>query len=204
MSDDAKRPSQAMRPSGFAGRMFGWLMTRLNGPAYRWAIAQLKPVSPANYLEIGFGTGRQMELALRGLSVKHVFGVDPSELMLETAQKRLKRYRKNAEIELKQGDDANFPWTGPFDAIAAVHSFQFWSDPEATLKHLRALLAPNGRLVLALRRHNRLGRRNVPNPLSRRRDEISAACAAFERAGFTILSIQAISKSSHGIVLGCG
>lgn len=199
-----KKLSQAERPNGTAGRVFGWLMTRLNEKSYRWAIEQLKPAAPASYLEIGFGTGRQIELAVRDLNVKHAAGVDPSPLMLEAAEKRLRRARKKAEIDLKLGDDTALAWPGPFDAITAMHSFQFWSDPEATLAHLRGLLAPNGRLVLALRRHGMMGRRKVPNPLSRKKDEISAACAAFEKAGFTIAAIQAISKSSHGIVLRCG
>jgi len=199
-----KKPSQAQNPSGTTGRAFGWLMTSLNEKSYRWAIDQLKPVAPKTYLEIGFGTGRQIELAVKELGVAHAYGVDPSPLMLETAEKKLKRARKKADIELKLGDDATIPWKGPFDAIAAMHSFQFWSDPDATLRRLHKLLAPNGRLVLALRRHSILARRKVPNPLSRKRDEISAACAAFERTGFVIAGLNGISKSSHGIVLRCG
>ena len=201
---DNVRLSQALRPSGFTGRVFGWLMTRSNKKAYRWAIDQLRPASPASYLEIGFGTGAQLELAIRKLSIKKASGVDPSPLMLETAGKRLKRYRRKADIDLKLGDDNSLPASGPFDAIAAMHSFQFWRDPEATLARIRSMLAPQGRFVIALRRHGRSARRDVPNPLSRMPDEISAACAAFEKAGFTILAIQPISKSSHGIVLGCG
>ncbi len=203
VTQDNERLSQAMRPSGSVGRVFGWLMTSLNKKAYRWTIDQLKPASPESYLEIGFGTGEQIALAIRKLNLKKAFGVDPSPLMLETAMKKLKRYRKKADIELKLGDDNSVP-AGAFDAITAVHSFQFWWNPEATLKRIRSMLAPKGRFVIVLRLHGRMARRNVPNPLSRMPDEISAACAAFERAGFTILAIQSISKSSHGIVLGCG
>jgi SAM-dependent methyltransferase len=203
ITQDNEKLPQARRPSGFTGRIFGWLMTSLNKKAYRWAVEQLKPASPASYLEIGFGTGAQIELAIRKLSVKKAAGVDPSPLMLETAEKRLKRYRKKTEIDLKLGDDNSLP-AGPFDAIAAMHSFQFWRNPDATLAHIRSMLAPKGRFVVALRRLGRSARRDVPNPLSRMPDEISTACAAFEKAGFTILAIQPISKSSHGIVLGCG
>jgi ubiquinone/menaquinone biosynthesis C-methylase UbiE len=204
LMQDNDKLSQARQPSGTTGRVFGWLMTSLNEKSYRWAIEQLKPIAPESYLEIGFGTGRQIELAVRMLRVKRACGVDPSPLMLETAEKKLKRYRKKAEIELKLGDDRALPWSGPFDAIAATHSFQFWSDPDATLTRLHGMLAPNGRLLFSLRRHSGLARRNVPNPLSRKKDEISAACAAFEKTGFVIAGIQAISKSSHGIVLRCG
>lgn len=204
MANSGKRLPQPMRPSGRTGRIFGWLMARLNKPAYRWAIAQLRPVAPQSVLEIGFGTGHLMAAAIRELGATHIAGRDPSELMVETAQKRLRRLRKKADIDIALGDDATLP-DGPFDAILALHSFQFWSDPTATLSRLRAMLAPNGRLILVLRRHpSRRAARKLPNPLSHGKDEISATCAAAEAAGFSLIGMAGISKGSHGLVLACG
>ncbi len=37
--------------------------------------------------------------------------------MVETAQKRLKRYRKKIALDIARGDDTALP-DGPFDAIA--------------------------------------------------------------------------------------
>jgi ubiquinone/menaquinone biosynthesis C-methylase UbiE len=193
---------QAMRPRGRIGKIFGWLMGRLNQPAYRWTAEQLRPIAPKSILEIGFGTGHFLALAAKNLKPAHITGVDPSELMVETAHKRLAKFRKTAAIDLKQGDDTDLPKDGPFDAIVALHSFQFWTHPATTLAEIRALLAPQGRFVIVLRLHGK--RSKAPNPLSRGKDEISQACAAFENAGFVILGMRGISKSSHGIVLGCG
>ena len=187
------------------GRIFGWVMERLNAPAYRWTIAQLKTSKPASFLEIGFGTGRQMQLAIRKLKLKQAVGVDPSGLMVKTASKRLRRLAKKTHLDVRNGDDTTIPWEGPFDAIAAVHSFQFWTHPATSLAHLRGLLSPNGRLVLVLWRHDgRKPPRWLPNPISRSGDEVSAVCAVAEAAGFSILALQPISKSSYGLVLGCG
>jgi ubiquinone/menaquinone biosynthesis C-methylase UbiE len=191
-----------MRPSGTAGRILGWLMRRLNRPAYRWTVEQLRSAHPKSLLEIGFGTGDLLALAAKRLKLARVAGVDPSELMLETAKKRLRRFRKKAAIELKLGDDAALPMEGPFDAIAALHSFQFWTHPATTLAHIRSLLAPDGRFILVLRL--RPNRKSAPNPLSRGENEVSQAIAAAQSAGFVVRGMKGISKSSQGIVFGCG
>jgi ubiquinone/menaquinone biosynthesis C-methylase UbiE len=192
-----------MRPHGRTGRIFGWLMGRLNKPAYRWTVDQMNAAHPKSLLEIGFGTGHLLELAARKLQLARVAGVDPSELMVETAQKRLKRFRKKAEIELTRGDDTSLPTQGPFDAIAALHSFQFWAHPATTLAHIHSLLAPGGRFILVLRLH-RKGRKNIPNPLSRGGNEVSQAIAAAQSAGFVMLGMSGLSKTSQGIVFGQG
>jgi ubiquinone/menaquinone biosynthesis C-methylase UbiE len=189
-----------MRPHGRIGRIFGWLMGRLNKPAYRWTIDQLKPAQPKSMLEIGFGTGHLLSLAAKKLKLAKVEGVDPSELMLETARKRMRRFRKKAEIALRLGDDAAIPVTGSYDAVVALHSFQFWRHPATTLAHIRSLLSPNGRFVLVLRLKG--NRKGAPNPLSRNGNEVSQAITAAEQAGFAMLGMKGISKSSQGIVFG--
>ncbi len=200
---DARLP-QPMRPSGRTGRVFGWLMARSNKPAYRWTVEQLRACQPNSILELGFGTGHLLAMALKQLKPQRVAGRDPSELMVETAQKRLKRFRKAAELDIAPGDDTTLP-AGPFDAIVALHAFQFWTDPSATLAKLRAQLAPQGRLILVLRRHtSRRAAKRLPNPLSHSVDEISATVAAAEAAGFTLIGMSGISKNSHGLVFACG
>lgn len=194
-----KRLPQAMRPRGRVGRVFGWLMAGLNGPAYRWSVDQLEAAGPKSFLEIGFGTGHLLKLACRKLKLERAAGVDPSELMVESARKRLKRYKKKIALDIAHGDDTTLP-DGPFDAVAALHSFQFWSDPDAALRRVRDRLAPGGRLVLVLRSHGRKAPRWLPNPLSRSGNEIAAACDALERAGLSVTGMQGIAKGSQGIV----
>ena len=199
MAETKKRLPQAMRPSGRVGRIFGWLMGRLNRDSYLWTIEQLRAVQPKSVLEIGFGTGHLLALAAKTFKPERLTGVDLSELMVETAQKRLHKYRKKTTLDIRQGDDTSLP-DGPFDAIMALHSFQFWSDPYATLARVRARLSPGGRFILVLRVHTKRSGRNVPNPLSRSGNEIAAACAALERADFSVTGMGGISKSSQGIV----
>jgi len=202
MRTDEKRMSQAMRPRGRVGKVFGWLMGRMNKPAYLWTLDQLKTVQPKSVLEIGFGTGALLKMTAKKLKPEKIAGVDPSDLMLETAAKKLRRFAKAKKnkitVDLKRGDDTMLPKDGPFDAIVALHSFQFWSHPATTLAVLHSMLAPKGKLVMVLRLHGK--RAKVPNPLSRGPDEISVACHALQDAGFAIVGMTGISKNSHGIV----
>src|ERR1700712_2105545 len=164
-----RKVPQAMRPSGLAGRVFGHLMEWFAAPNYHWVVRQLLPIKPRSYLEIGFGTGRLAQLVSERFAPQRLYGIDPSNLMLRTALKKLQRLDGKAALHLRLGDDTllkNWP-QGPFDAIAATHSFQFWGNPVATLLRARSLLAPTGRLVLIIRHHAaHEDIRWIPNPIT--------------------------------------
>ena len=197
---------QPMRPSGFTGRLFGFAMQWLARSNYRWAIAQLEPVKPKSYLEIGFGTGRLAKMAAKRFRPARLCGVDPSELMFETAAKKLRRYGKKHALDLRLGDDTMLSdWPdGQFDAIVASHSFQFWSDPATTLARLRAHLSPSGRLVLVIRRHVSKGvMRWIPNPITKSGDELGGLCDALTAAGFRLLRVEKLPTGSQGFVAAC-
>src|SRR5262249_32957327 len=149
MAEPKKLP-QPMRPSGLGGRIFGVAMEWLASPNYQWVLRQLAPEKPKSWLEIGFGTGRLAQLATQRFPLGRLCGIDPSELMLRTAARRLGTFGKRNTLDLRLGDDtllASWP-DGEFDAIAASHSWQFWSDPATTLPRVRARLAPQGRFVM--------------------------------------------------------
>jgi len=205
MSDGLKFP-QPMRPSGFGGRIFGYLMEWFAAPNYRWVMAQLEPAAPRYYLEIGFGTGRLAQLVANRFAPVLLCGVDPSELMCATAMRRLHRFEAQSKLHLRLGDDtllANWP-DRAFDAIVASHSFQFWSDPATTFSRLRARLTPTGRLILVVRRHiskDVMGW--IPNPITKSADELGGLRSALSAAGFRIVRDEKLKTGSHGIVAVC-
>ena len=175
-----------MRPQGAAGRAFGVLMEAMNAPAYADALALLTLSPTDDVLEIGFGTGRMLELLLASTRGR-VCGVDPTPTMLSVAKGRRAVRRAGDRVDLRLGGDADLDWPpASFDRIVALHSFQFWPDPAGTAPRLHALLRPGGRLVLVLRHHRRGDADWLPNPLSRAADERGAAARLFARAGFTV------------------
>ncbi len=196
MTQPQKMP-QPMRPSGVGGRIFGVAMEWLAAPNYRWVIGQIEPITPRTYLEIGFGTGKLAQLVASRFDLAHLYGVDPSELMLETAKRRLKT------ADLRLGDDnllAAWP-PGPLDAVVASHSWQFWADPTATLARIRVLLAPSGRFVMVIRSHiSDDVSKWIPNPITKAGNELQGLRTALATAGFRILVDEKLRTGSQGIV----
>ncbi|MBL6852490.1 MAG: class I SAM-dependent methyltransferase [Alphaproteobacteria bacterium] len=200
---ETKKLPQPMRPSGFGGRIFGVAMEMLSASNYRWVVKQLEPTAPRTYLEIGFGTGKQAQLVAARFHPAHIFGVDPSELMLATARKQLARFSPATAVDMRLGDDTLLgQWPpAPIDAIVASHSWQFWADPVTTLARIRALLAPAGRFVMVIRSHISEGvQKWIPNPITKAGNELEGLRAALATAGFRIIVDEKLRTGSQGIV----
>lgn len=162
---------------------FGRVMEVFNGPAYRRALKGL-PRDGA-VLEIGFGSGRLVELLLARKTYSLVAGVDPTPAMVRMAAARPKVRRAGDRVDLRLGDAERLPWADArFDVVLAVHSFQFWSDPAAGLREIRRVAAPGGLLRLLLRDHDARPPAWLPNPISRSGREIDGAVSLLRAQGF--------------------
>jgi len=174
---------QPMHPHGPMGRLFGRLMEWGNQNAYERALTLMEPRHNGTFLEIGFGTGRLLEMVAQRQSGGVLAGIDPSSLMLERARRRLTN--KGFMSDLKLGLADSLPWgEAQFDAVAALHCFQFWPDPAKTIDEINRVLKKEGRLVLILRNHEQA--KNIdwlPNPLSRHRQEAAEAVKLLQKAG---------------------
>jgi ubiquinone/menaquinone biosynthesis C-methylase UbiE len=191
-----KQQPLAMRPAGVLGRLFGVVMEILNEAAYRAALTALAPV-PDRILEIGFGTGRFAELLLAHDPAINVAGVDPTATMVETAKRRRAIRAARLRADLRQGDASSLPWPeGYFDAVVAIHSFQFWPDPSQAVREIRRVSAPGGRLLLVLRNHARKTPAWLPNPLSRSADEVRATMDFLETGGFEVSRLENAGSSA--------
>ena len=176
----------AQSPSGLAGVIFGKIMEWVNTESYRKAIAALHPSSKECYLEIGFGTGLLAEMLLSNTSDIVVAGVDPSATMLQTAIKRLSKRGFSGRVDFRQGTDENLNWNDQyFDAVIAVHCFQFWGKPEHTIKEISRILKPNGRIVFVFRDHSSKPPSWLPNPISRSRQEVDQAIELLKENDYT-------------------
>lgn len=174
-----------MRPHGVGGRLFAVAMEWINAPAYQRALDLIAPSAGDRVLEIGFGTGALLAMLAPYVSGGLLAGIDPSELMVRQTRARLARFASTVQLDIRQGTHRELDWPdGHFTTIAALHSFQFWADPDAALQRIRALLHPAGRFVLVLRSHPRQGPDWLPNAISRSADEFGGAMEALRRAGF--------------------
>jgi ubiquinone/menaquinone biosynthesis C-methylase UbiE len=188
---------QAMHPHGFKGRVFGWFMDRRNARAQDFVLGRLA-VRPADrILEIGFGTGRLVRKLARSAREGFIGGIDPSELMLHRAERRTRRFLKRGRVDLRLGEAAALPWPdASFDKAVALHCFQFWADPEHDLAEVKRVLKPGGLLVLVLRRRRRAGPKWLPNPISRKGQEILGTFQLVSAAGFAQTRIEGKAGAS--------
>ncbi|MBX2854107.1 MAG: class I SAM-dependent methyltransferase [Rhodobacteraceae bacterium] len=69
---------------------------------------ELRADGPANVLEVGCGTGRNLILAARRYPNARFYGFDISEMMLETARANIERAGLSDRITLAQGDATTF------------------------------------------------------------------------------------------------
>jgi ubiquinone/menaquinone biosynthesis C-methylase UbiE len=173
-------------PSGLMGRVFGKLMELTNADAYQKALQALAPSDNERFLEIGFGTGRFAEILLSTTSNTFVAGVDPTETMVKTASNRLIKKGLGDRIDLRQGTDDSLPWDDDrFDAVIAIHSFQFWQDPDRSTIEIGRVLLPQGRIVIVFRDHSSKAPDWLPNPISRSGLEVENAIILLKKYGYT-------------------
>jgi ubiquinone/menaquinone biosynthesis C-methylase UbiE len=185
----SRSPQQLMKlpqsPSGFTGKIFGKLMELTNTDAYQKTIQALNPIDNERFLEIGFGTGRCAEMLLLSTTGTFVAGIDPTETMVKTTLNRLIKKGLGDRIDIRQGTDDSLAWgDNQFDAIVAIHSFQFWPDPHQSMLEINRVLRPNGRIIIVFRDHAQSAPNWLPNPLSRSGREIDAAIELFAKHGY--------------------
>ncbi len=127
-------------PRGIGGRLAGWVMAHRssNRRRNRWVVCLLDVQPTDRVLEIGFGPGLAIAELSRRATRGTVYGIDHSEVMLQYATKRNAVAVRAKHIELLQASVEQLPpFDEPLDAILAVNSLGFWSEPAQRLVELR-------------------------------------------------------------------
>jgi SAM-dependent methyltransferase len=79
-----------------------------------------------------------------------VYGVDQSGVMLRQATRRNAAAVRAGRVRLVRATVERLPEIGePLDAVLAVNSLGFWTDPALRLGDLHARLRPGGRIAVA-------------------------------------------------------
>ncbi|MEO0982704.1 MAG: class I SAM-dependent methyltransferase [Pseudomonadota bacterium] len=195
-----RKPPLPMAPAGLAGRLFGFLMERMNRPAYDLTLSLVDPQAGQAILEVGFGTGKLLEMFSQAAPRLHLAGVEPTETMLDVANAR-KRLRERAGVlDLRLGTADALPWREDmFDTVAALHCFQFWPEPGRALREIRRVLKPGGGLVMVFRDHGKHAPDFLPNPVSKSGDEVGGAMALLRTTGFAKVAAAGAAGSSAAV-----
>jgi S-adenosylmethionine-diacylgycerolhomoserine-N-methlytransferase len=105
----------------------------------------------ARVVEIGCGTARNLVRIARAYPEARLFGLDASQVMLETAAETLQRAGLHSQIALAHGyaeelSPAMFGQTAPFDACVFSYSLSMIPDWKKALNAASQCLSPGGRI----------------------------------------------------------
>ncbi|MEU4092227.1 class I SAM-dependent methyltransferase [Streptomyces sp. NPDC026673] len=118
-------------------------------PHTRWGrrtLDRLAPRGDERVLDLGCGTGRDMEALLDLLPHGRVVAVDGSLRMLERLRERLAGRLDRVQV-LHADITEPLPVTGTVDAVTSVATFHWIPDHAALFRGIARVLRPGGRLV---------------------------------------------------------
>lgn len=206
----AGEQSRIARPFGPERRFFDlWsmfydhpLVQRLAyRPVHDAVLHALRRSSPRRILDVGCGTGLLAARFRRDLTGAQVVGCDFSRGMLRHAAER------EPAIAWVQGDALRLPFgAASFEAIVSTEAFHWFPDPDAALAEFFRVVAPGGRVLIALvtppleilTRATRLASQLAGEPLewpTRQRMR-----ARVEAAGFRVEAQQRILRIPLGVL----
>ena len=141
------------RPTGFWGRIAGWIMATRTSNRERnaWVVRLLDIQARDWILEIGCGPGLAIG-QLNALATEgYIVGVDHSEVMLQQARRRHAEAIRLRRVDLRLASvSALSPMQERFDKVLSVNSIQFWDSPVERLRELRSRMRPGGTIAIAL------------------------------------------------------
>lgn len=179
--------AQFGRPTGFSGRVVGWIMASRSSNRRRnvWAVSLLDVRRRDRVLEIGFGPGIAIR-EISGLAVEgYVCGLDHSEEMVRQATTRNAAAIRTGQVDLRLGSVDCLPaFAEPFDKVLAVNAIMFWRQSIDRLEELRRVMRPGGRLAIA---HQPRGPGATDATAAAKGEEIAAALT---RAGFSEVRVR--------------
>jgi SAM-dependent methyltransferase len=171
-------------------------------PVHDAVLDVLRRSSPRRVLDVGCGTGLLATRLRRELDGAHVVGCDFSGGMLRHATAR------EPALAWVQGDALHLPFrAASFEAILSTESFHWFPDPDAALGEFFRVLAPRGRVLIALvnpplelvSRAARLASRLAGEPFEWPTRERMRARA--EAAGFRVEAQRRILRIPLGVLL---
>ncbi|MGR9047679.1 class I SAM-dependent methyltransferase [Halobacillus faecis] len=144
---------QFAKPEGLAGKFAGMFMERENRELNDWTLSFLDVGKEDRVLEVGFGSGAALK-KIAALETEELYGIDPSEAMVEMVLKKLNDQTHSKQIGIIHGEACQLlHFNKPLDKIYAVNNITFWKRPVEILRHLRRLLSERGKIALTIVPH---------------------------------------------------
>jgi ubiquinone/menaquinone biosynthesis C-methylase UbiE len=152
-------------PTGFFGRLVGYMMVKGNVAEQGWTISLLN-IQPDDYiLEIGFGPGVAIQTSAQKAVKGHISGIDYSNTMLQVARKRNAEAIRSGLVDLRQGEVLSLPYAdASVDKAFTIHCIYFWAKPVEALQEVRRVLKAGGLLAVTIKPKENWLKERLPPP----------------------------------------
>ena len=176
-------------PRGPAGWVAAKTMAIGHRPFYAVVADVLDLRRDDDLLDVACGSGGLLQR--QAAHVRHVAGLDASDIQLDMARRRLGNRIGAGTAQIVKGDAAALPWEdGRFSAVTCIYGMQFFPDPQRAVCEMYRVLRPGGRAVLTLGTSaNDTTRSGEPDAWGRGLWSEGDARRMMEDAGFTDVSI---------------
>jgi len=140
---------QLRKPSGLFGRVVSRMMNLRNREFYQKMISQLDIQKGDRIYEIGYGPGMGIQMIAEKRADCTVSGIDFSELMVQSASKRNKKFIDAGRVNLTYGDLLTEDVIqGKYDKIFCVNVVYFWDDLVSVFQKIHSMLAQEGKFCI--------------------------------------------------------
>nr|XP_039260028.1 uncharacterized protein YxbB-like [Styela clava] len=140
-----------------------------------------------NILELGFGLGYGLNIALKNIATKGkgtVFGVDYSSDICNDAKKSFKNYISKGKLIILNEDVAQMSLhNNSIDGVFHTNCFYFWPDIIASLNEIQRVMKPGGVMVAGMNLGS-LNKRVKDGLLQKWQIDPERYCSALEMSGF--------------------
>ncbi len=138
-----------MLPRGFAGRLTLIGMNIGHKSIYSKVAKVLELRPEDDLLEVGCGNGYFLKKFAS--HVHSVAGLDLSELSVKMAKEKHRDRIRAETAEFVQGEASQLPWEdGKFSVVITMGSFIAFPKPLESLKEMRRVLRPGGRVLVSI------------------------------------------------------
>jgi SAM-dependent methyltransferase len=164
-------------------------MPGMVGRLYPMMAAELALRPDDDLLEVGCGSAKL--LADHASQVRHVAGLDLSEIQVKMARQRLAERIAAGTAEIVLGDAMSLPWEdGRFSVVGSLNCLKFVPDPPRALRETHRVLRPGGRLVVTIdRQSDKWGRSGAIDATGQWQWNEADCRRMMEEAGFADVSV---------------
>ncbi|WP_155291436.1 class I SAM-dependent methyltransferase [Burkholderia multivorans] len=172
-------------PRGLIGQILGRIMRRHNRPDNAWTLSLLAIRDGEQALEVGFGPGDAIRLALESTPSCSIAGIDHSPTMLNAAKRLNRASIERGRVRLALGSVDALPFADDaFDKAFSINCIYFWRAPARGLAELHRVVRPGGIVAITVRDYERAPYDAFrPEKLSRLMIDAGFASVAVHRNG---------------------